>query len=96
MELHVDPRRGAAERRDDDGAIPHCTILKVKVQRLTLKPKLAPLDDVSRGVCYPRAAAGVWGRLRREDARDAAVFGRDDDVFAHVLTFWRSDRDVWG
>ena len=44
----------------------------------------------------PRAAAGVWGRLRREDAWDAAVFGRDDDVFAHVLTFWRSDRDVWG
>ena len=48
------------------------------------------------GVCYPRAAAGVWGRLRREDAWDAAVFGRDDDIFAHVLTFWRSDRDVWG
>jgi len=36
------------------------------------------------------------GRLRREDAWDAAVFGRDDDVFAHVLTFWRSGRDVWG
>ena len=65
------------------------------MQRLTLKPKLAFGRRIPGGL-LPARRGGVLGPAAPEGrpGRAAAVFGRDDDVFAHVLTFWRSD--VWG